>query len=139
MLVPAQAWGGWSASLQNYQDQTTLHCCMFFADRIILEASPRISIVNDRCCFARGTLAPINSGCSQQAQRAPNRLPTVSPGALLPFFQESGADLSKVTGVDLSAGMLSFARQRPLAETGRLGETRGDSGRLGETRGDWMK
>lgn len=33
-------------------------------------------------------------------------------GALLPFFQESGADLSKVTGVDLSAGMLSFARQR---------------------------
>lgn len=33
-------------------------------------------------------------------------------GALLPFFQESGCDLSKVTGVDLSAGMLSFARER---------------------------
>lgn len=34
------------------------------------------------------------------------------PGALLLFFQESGCDLSKVTGVDLSAGMLSFARER---------------------------
>lgn len=36
-------------------------------------------------------------------------------GALLPFFQESGGDLTKVTGVDLSDGMLRFARERPSA------------------------
>ncbi|CAK9039903.1 unnamed protein product [Durusdinium trenchii] len=33
-------------------------------------------------------------------------------GALLPFFKESGGDLAQITGVDLSAGMLGFARER---------------------------
>lgn len=33
-------------------------------------------------------------------------------GALLPFFREQGTELRKVTGVDLSKGMLSFARER---------------------------
>ncbi|CAJ1359302.1 unnamed protein product [Effrenium voratum] len=33
-------------------------------------------------------------------------------GALLPFFQEAGVDLAQVVGVDLSAGMLGFAKER---------------------------
>jgi len=33
-------------------------------------------------------------------------------GALLPFYQEENASLSLVTGVDLSAGMLMYAREK---------------------------
>eukprot|EP00933_Yihiella_yeosuensis_P043049 TRINITY_DN37766_c2_g1_i1.p1 TRINITY_DN37766_c2_g1~~TRINITY_DN37766_c2_g1_i1.p1 ORF type:complete len:280 (-),score=52.20 TRINITY_DN37766_c2_g1_i1:109-948(-) len=33
-------------------------------------------------------------------------------GALLPFFAEHGGNLAQVTGVDLSSGMLSYARKR---------------------------
>merc|ERR1712217_958593 len=36
---------------------------------------------------------------------------------MLPFYEESGVPLSKVTGLDLSEGMLSLARKRhPTAE-----------------------
>ncbi len=76
------------------------------------------------CFFLRTTLLDVGTGTGSDScflfclgfifPRVKNlRFSSIqSPGALLPFFRESGCDLSKVTGVDLSAGMLSFARER---------------------------
>eukprot|EP00438_Fugacium_kawagutii_P022555 Skav202586 [mRNA] locus=scaffold1305:73866:83413:+ [translate_table: standard] len=55
------------------------------------------------------------------------RLQRIAASALLPFFKESGGDLAKVTGVDLSDGMLRFARERPLDEELQLRSPESDA------------
>ena len=127
MLVPAQAsvLGGWRLS--------RIRPCLavFFADKIILIASNLrpISIVFMLFCHVLPGLWPENaSNMLRNSEKKHLELGAgatwvLSAGALLPFFQEFGGDLAKVTGVDLSAGMLSFARQRPLAKDGeRIGD-----------------
>ena len=105
--------------------KTTWHCCMFFADRIILVASPRSefpSLMIDVVSFARGTLAPpINSGCSQQAQRAPR------------FSRCSAAVLPGVRSWSVEGH-----RGWPLRWDVEL-RAPATFGGDWETRGDWMK
>mmetsp|Transcript_53896 Transcript_53896/g.100994 ORF Transcript_53896/g.100994 Transcript_53896/m.100994 type:complete len:253 (+) Transcript_53896:41-799(+) len=71
----------------------------FFASAVATppEVVPRLLRIADSCRLAPGTtVLDIGTGT----------------GALLPFFEAAGASLEDLTGVDLSSGMLTYARQR---------------------------